>query len=223
VEILEIYAAAEARKHLGPLALAAPVVGVSDAVFAKISARENPDGILCVAKIPTVCLPEKLPENSLIVVAEGLEKPGNLGGILRSMEAAGCSLLILAESQIDPWNSNAIRASQGAIFSIPIVSCSGEEALRYLRGKGVTVVATTPAAEKSHWEAPLFGSLAVVAGNEHGGLSDFWLANADLKIRIPMFGGTSDSLNVGIATALVLYEIRRRDYSAAKNSSVPGP
>jgi TrmH family RNA methyltransferase len=213
LEILGIFATAAALKEwdeLEELARSAPLFPVSDSVFEKISARENPDGLLCVAATPPNRFPAALPPDALVVVAERLEKPGNLGALLRTMEAAGCDLLILADPLTDLWNPHAIRASQGAIFAVPAVTCSSGEALRFLRANGVTVVATAPAAPRSYWDALPAGPLAIVAGNEHDGLGNFWLNAADLAVHIPMRGGTSDSLNVTTATALCLYEALRR-------------
>ncbi|MDR2664159.1 MAG: RNA methyltransferase [Puniceicoccales bacterium] len=180
-----------------------------DKLFGKISARENPDGLLATAAIRQCPLPQSLPPNALVIVAEAMEKPGNLGAILRSAEAAGCQLLLLADPLTDVWNPNAIRASQGAIFAVPLAICTGEAAIRFLRENGVGIVAAAPAAERCYWDSLPGGSIAIAIGNEHGGLSGRWLREADLTVRIPMEGSTSDSLNASVAAALLLYEALR--------------
>lgn len=186
------------------------VFHVTPEVFAKISYRENPDGILAVAALPQNSLPAKLPARALVLLAEGLEKPGNLGAIIRTAEAAGCDLVIFTDPLTDLWNSNAIRASQGAIFGQNIAVCSNGEALRFLRENNLPVVVTALDAQGDYWDAFSSDSCAIAVGNEHHGLSEFWRRNADRAVRIPMCGKTSDSLNVGIAAALCLYEFRRR-------------
>ncbi|MDR2341382.1 MAG: RNA methyltransferase [Puniceicoccales bacterium] len=185
------------------------VFRVTPEVFAKISCRQNPDGILAVAELPKSFLPVQLPNSALVLIAEGLEKPGNLGAIIRTAEAAGCDLVIFADPLTDPWNPNVIRASQGAIFGQNIACCSNDEALLFLNKNNIPIVATVPDAQRDYWDAFFSDSLAIAVGNEHHGLSKFWLKNANLPVRIPMCGDTSDSLNVGIAAALCLYEFRR--------------
>jgi TrmH family RNA methyltransferase len=185
------------------------VFRVPPEVFAKISCRENPDGILAVAALPKTSLPAKLPTGALVLLAEGLEKPGNLGAIIRTAEAAGCALVIFADPLTDLWNSNAIRASQGAIFGQNIAVCSNGEALQFLRANTLPIAVTALDARTDYWDAFSSDSVAIAVGNEHNGLSKFWRENADLAVRIPMCGNTADSLNVGIAAALCLYEFRR--------------
>jgi TrmH family RNA methyltransferase len=193
----------------GELSAQCPVFLLDDGVFEKVSVRENGDGAMALAKIPRPELPKSLRPNPLILLCEAMEKPGNVGALLRTADAVGCSLVIIADALTDLWNPNAIRASQGAIFSVPAVSCGGGEALDFLRANGVAIVGTSPAAEKSHWDSMPAGPVAIAVGNEHGGLSDFWLRNADVLLRVPMFGRMSDSLNVATAAAICLYEVAR--------------
>jgi TrmH family RNA methyltransferase len=210
VEILDIFVSDFAVDKLQSLQTQCEQHVVSDEVFQIISARENPDGILCVGKIPPNSLPSALPDNSLVVVVERMEKPGNLGALLRTMDAVGCALLLVSDPLTDLWNPNVVRSSQGALFAVPSAVCSNEEALIFLRKNSVKIVATTPAASRTYWNALPKSTMAVVAGNEHSGLSDFWLQNSDLQVSIPMRGRASDSLNVHTATALVLYEALRQ-------------
>ncbi|MDR2667836.1 MAG: RNA methyltransferase [Puniceicoccales bacterium] len=178
-------------------------------VFEKISLRENPDGVLALAKIPEMKLPKSLAPNPLVIVAESIEKPGNLGAILRTADAAGCNLLIATDPLMDFWNPNAIRASQGAIFSVPAAICDNGDALKFLRNNGIFIVGTGPSAEKCYWDSMPMGPLAIAIGNEHNGLSAFWMENVDLCLRIPMCGSGSDSLNAATAAALFIYEAKR--------------
>ncbi|MDR0340332.1 MAG: RNA methyltransferase [Puniceicoccales bacterium] len=206
-ELLELYGTAAAfADGLFPCRSA---FLLPDGLFSKISVRENPDGILATAAIPQCALPQSLPLDALVLVAESLEKPGNLGALLRSAEAVGCRLLILADPLTDIWNPNAVRASQGAIFAVPMAICTSEEAVRFLKQNDVRIVAAALSAARCYWDSLSVGPLAIVVGNEHSGLTNRWLQDADLTVRIPMEGDTSDSLNVSVAAALLLYEALR--------------
>ena len=211
VKFLEIYVSETvANQQLAEtLPASCPVFLVSGSIFDKISHRENPDGVIAIAKIPKLGLPKSLAANPLVLVAEAIEKPGNLGAMLRTADAVSCDLFIVANPLMDIWNPNAIRASQGAIFSVPMASCSAAEALDFLRGNGIFIVAAGPSADLCYWDAMPSGPLAIAIGNEHDGLSDFWMENVDLRLRIPMAGGGSDSLNAATAAALFLYEAKR--------------
>lgn len=193
-------------------------IELSEEVFEKVSGRENPDGVLAVVHMPETPLPNALPENALIVVAEQIEKPGNLGAMLRSCESAGVDYFILAEPLTDLWNPNAIRASQGAIFGIPIAIARNEDVASFLEHEGVQVFATTPHTKNLYWNQEYQKSTAFLMGNEHAGLSDFWLQRATMPIAIPMKGATSDSLNVNVSLTLCLYEaLRVRQNPSKKN------
>jgi TrmH family RNA methyltransferase len=145
----------------------------------------------------------------LYLVVEAIEKPGNLGTLLRGADAAGCAGVIVCDPVTDLFNPNVVRASTGVIFSVPCVVAEKERALEWLRGKGVRIVATTPAADTLYTDADLRGPLAVVMGGEQYGLSEFWLKNADLPVRIPM-AGQADSLNVAMAAIITLFEAVRQ-------------
>lgn len=178
--------------------------------FAKVAYRERPDGVLAVAPQWKRALADLfLRENPFLLVVEAIEKPGNLGTILRSADAAGCDAVIVCDPVTDIFNPNVVRASTGVLFSVPLVVESSERVLAWLREKGVRTVATTPAAETLYTAADLRGPLAVVMGSEQYGLSDFWLKNADLPVRIPM-AGQADSLNVAMATIITLFEAVRQ-------------
>lgn len=183
---------------------------VSRAVFEKISYRENPDGWLGIFPIPRTALADlKLSKMPLVVVAESIEKPGNLGAILRTADAAGADALLVCDSRVDVWNPNVVRASRGAVFSVPVVECDNASALGWLKGGAMRVVAATPSADEIYSNVNLREPIAIAVGTEDEGLSDFWLKNADVKVKIPMTGKVN-SLNASVSTALILYEAVRQ-------------
>lgn len=195
------------------------IITTSEKVFQKISYRDRPDGLLAVAPQKRLSL-EDLQQKSqsgppFYVVAESIEKPGNLGTILRSSDAAGVSGLIVCDRCTDIFNPNVVRASVGTLFTVPIVEAEGEEALQWLKKQGIAILAATPHAEKEFTQVNLEGAIAIAVGTEQLGLSERWMKQADLQVRIPM-NGVADSLNVAMATTLLLYEVdrqRRRRFS----------
>jgi TrmH family RNA methyltransferase len=144
-----------------------------------------------------------------LLVVEAIEKPGNLGTILRSADAAGCDAVIVCDPVTDIFNPNVVRASTGVLFSVPLVVEESANVLRWLKGKKIRAIATTPAAEKLYTETDLRGPLAIIMGSEQYGLSEFWLKNCDRPVRIPM-AGQADSLNVAMATIITLFEAVRQ-------------
>lgn len=185
-------------------------LSVSRAVFEKISYRQNPDGWMGIFPIPQTSLDDlKLSKTSLIIVAESIEKPGNLGAILRTADAAGVDALLVCNPRVDVWNPNVVRASRGAVFSVPVVACENAEALKWLKGGMTRIVAATPSAEEVYSAVNLKSPVAIAVGTEDEGLSDFWMTNADVKVKIPMMGKVN-SLNVSVSTALILYEAVRQ-------------
>lgn len=183
-----------------------PSTRLSPAAFAKISRRQNPDGVLLRARAHTPVLPP-LPESALLLVTVGVEKPGNLGALLRTADGAGVSGALLA-GETEPYNPNTIRASQGAVFSVPLGVMPEDEALAWLEGQGFRLLAATPEAERTLWETDYRGRVAVCLGAEDSGLPPHWKAASD-GVSIPMRGG-ADSLNVGVSGALLLYEALRQ-------------
>ena len=189
------------------------VVTVSEKIFQKISYRDRPDGLLAIAPQRIMHLedlhkrdPSKLP---FYVVAEAIEKPGNLGTILRSSDAVGVSGLIVCDRCTDVYNPNVVRASVGTLFTIPVVEAKGEETLKWLKEQGIAILAATPAAQEEFTQVNLARPLAIAVGTEQLGLSERWMKQADLQVRIPMHG-VADSLNVAMATTLLLYEVLRQ-------------
>jgi TrmH family RNA methyltransferase len=144
-----------------------------------------------------------------LLVVEAIEKPGNLGTILRSADAAGCDAVIVCDPVTDIFNPNVVRASTGVLFSVPLVVEESARVHAWLKSKGVKTVATTPAAEKIYSDVDLRGPLAVIMGSEQYGLSEFWLKQSDVPVRIPM-AGQADSLNVAMATIITLFEAVRQ-------------
>ncbi|HEY9525500.1 MAG TPA: RNA methyltransferase [Anaerolineales bacterium] len=187
-------------------------ITVNRAVFEKISYRENPDGWLAVFPIPQDSLEDlKLSDSPLVIVAESVEKPGNLGAILRSADAARVDALLVCDPRVDPWNPNVVRASRGAVFSVPVIECDNAAALEWLRRAGIHILAATPSADVVYSDIDLRQPTAIAVGTEDEGLTDFWMSRADLKVRIPM-NGRVNSLNVSVSTALILYEaVRQRN------------
>jgi len=178
--------------------------------FAKAAYREGPDGILGVGKQQSHSLYElDLPESPMLMVLEGIEKPGNLGAILRSADGAGADAIILTDCVLDLYNPNAIRSSQGLIFALPIVCVERDHLAAWLKERSIASIAATPHTDNLHWDVDYRNASALFFGSESDGLSDFWIHKADQKIRIPM-QGRADSLNVAAAAAVCLYEARRQ-------------
>lgn len=185
-------------------------------VFAKVSLREHPDGLLGLVRTPTMTLDAlSWPADGLYLVVAGLEKPGNVGALLRSADAVGCHAVFLTGEGTDLGNPNVVRSSMGSLFSQPVLHVDDASLRGAFRHRGVRLVATSPSANSDHWSASLVGSVAVVVGPEHSGLDADWLTAADEVVSIPMRGAT-DSLNVATSGALVLFEALRQRAAAAQ-------
>jgi len=179
---------------------------VPEPIFKKISYRDRPDGLIAIAYQMGKTLADLSPKkNPLYVVAEAIEKPGNLGTILRSADAVGADGVIVCDRCTDIYNPNVVRASVGTLFTVPVVEAKGVEVLAWLREQKIEVVATSPDAQLNFTQAKLAGPLAIVVGTEQIGLSEFWMNAADIQVNIPM-KGVADSLNVAMATTVLLYE-----------------
>ncbi len=202
--------------------IASENITVSRAVFEKMSYRDNPDGWLAVFRIPHTSLNElKLSETPLVIIAESIEKPGNLGAILRTADAAGVDALLVCDPRVDVWNPNVVRASRGAAFSVAVVECDNASALEWLKSgkhalggvEAMRIIAATPSADEIYSAVDLRTPTAIALGTEDTGLTDFWMSNADVKVKIPMLGKVN-SLNVSVSTALIVYEaVRQRGLS----------
>ncbi len=190
----------------------AELLQVSRTVFEKLSNRENPDGWLAVFAVPSAHTEDlSLGTSPLLVVIEALEKPGNLGAILRTCDAAGADGVIVCDPRADLYGPNVVRASRGTVFTVPAATATSASAREFLRERGIRIAAASPAAEGVYTRQDLRGPLAIVLGTEDRGLSQAWLEQADVTLRIPM-RGRINSLNVSVAAALILYEaLRQRD------------
>lgn len=182
----------------------------TEPVFRKMAYRDRPEGLLAVAPQVRRTLDElALPDNPLLVVAESIEKPGNLGSIIRSADAAGVHAVLVCDRCTDLWNPNVVRASIGTVFALPIVEAATADALPWLKARGIRVLAATPHAQQAYAEADMKQPTAIVVGAEQFGLSSRWMNEADVQVRIPMLGQV-DSLNVANATTILLYEAARQ-------------
>jgi TrmH family RNA methyltransferase len=188
----------------------AQVFELSKDAFAKCAYRDRPDGLLAVAPQWKHALADlQLAATPFLLVVESIEKPGNLGTILRSADAAGVDAVIVCDAVTDVFNPNVVRSSTGVLFSVPIVVADSAAVHAWLKMKGVRVVATTPDTPVLYTQADLRGPLAIVMGSEQYGLSAFWLKESDQLVRIPM-AGQADSLNVAMATIITLFEAVRQ-------------
>ena len=184
-------------------------------VFEKLSYRDRPDGLLGVAQHLSYSLADIQWENSpFLLIAQSIEKPGNLGTILRSSDAAGVDALIVCDRCTDIHNPNVVRASVGTLFTLPVIETTSEELFPYLTNHSITSIAATPSAEDEFTQSDLTGPVAILVGAEQYGLTEQWLKQADRCVRIPMCG-KADSLNVATATTLLLYEVLRQRGSRA--------
>ena len=186
------------------------VVRLGRAAFEKVSYREGPDGVLAVDAAPGHDLARLTPvPDVLALVCQGVEKPGNLGAMLRTADGAGVGAVVAADPVTDWGNPNVIRASKGTVFSVPVASAGTDETLDWLETHGVALVATTPDTDVMYTDVDYRGPIAVAVGAEKTGLTADLLAAATHRVRIPMVGH-ADSLNVATSAALVLYEAVRQ-------------
>jgi RNA methyltransferase, TrmH family len=201
--------AEKAEQSFGPYGASIERVDLGERAFDRLAYGDRADGVVLVARTPGTALADvSLPADALVVVTEDVEKPGNVGAILRSADAVGASAVI-AVGGTDLFNPNVIRASAGTIFSVPIAAASAPDVLAWLRANRLRIVATRVDAPSLHVDADLRGPLAIVLGSESAGLSDAWRAPDVEAVRLPMLG-VADSLNVSAAAAVLLYETWRQ-------------
>ena len=194
-----------------------PIYTVAKHIAAKLLVRDGSEGLFATFKYPETQLDTlRVASLDLILAVENLEKPGNLGALLRSADGAGVGAVVVIGQGIDPFSPNVIRSSLGTVFSVPVVTTSPSRFVEFCRTKGLqTVAATIGPNAKSSFEVDLSQPSAFILGTESTGLSPYWASHADLSVEIPMFG-MADSLNVSVAGAILLYEARRqRSRSAA--------
>lgn len=182
----------------------------TEAVFRKISYRDRPDGLVAVGTKmhrPLASLP--INQNPFFIVAEGIEKPGNLGSILRSSDGVGTDGVVVCDRCTDIYNPNVVRASVGTLFTQPVVEAEGAEVFQWLKNHKIQIVAATPSAKQLYTDVDLSGPVALVVGTEQLGLTELWMRAADIQVAIPM-RGVADSLNVATAATLLMYEVLRQ-------------
>lgn len=187
---------------------------VSKDVYDKVSHREGPDGLLAIGETWILNFSDlKLRPNPLFMVVERMEKPGNLGNMIRSAEAAGVDALIVCDPVVDIFNPNVVRGSRGMVFNVQIVVTDNKSALEFFNEKGIQSVAMTPHASDLYWDLEMSGPTAILVGSEFQGLSDFWMKNPQVKLaKIPL-NGRGDSLNAATAGTLAMFEALRQRHS----------
>jgi len=192
-----------------------PLFECSLPVFQKICYRDRPDGLIGLAPQHHLRLDELAElENPFLLVLVGIEKPGNLGTMLRSADGAGVDAVIVADPVTDVFNPNTVRASVGTLFTVPVLESTFEEVDQWLLDQGIPMLAATPHTDRLHYETDLTGPVAVAVGSEMLGLPDAWMDRAELKVAMPMCGA-ADSLNVSTAAGIMMYEVlRQRDLPA---------
>lgn len=217
VELREVFVCetlcrtAEARQLLDALgSTSAEILPVTPEVFAKLAFGERAEGVLGVANTPGARLDKfKFPAGALVAVVEEIEKPGNLGAVLRSADAAGLSAVIAAGHGVDLYNPNVIRASLGTIFTLPVAAATAEEALQWLAERNFRIFAARVDAIQLYTDVSFTGDAAIVLGSEAEGLSSVWLGENVTPIKLPM-RGAADSLNISAAAAILFYEALRQ-------------
>lgn len=183
---------------------------ITPVVFEKIAYRENSDGVVTLAKPKSHTLNDlKLSQNPFVIILESVEKPGNLGAILRTADAAGVDAVIVCDPQTDLYNPNVVRSSVGGLFTVQTAVCSSNDAIAWLEANKVTSYAAELQAAEFYQDVDFTQPSAIVMGTEAEGLTDFWLKNTTKRIKIPM-RGKIDSLNVSVSTAVLTFEAMRQ-------------
>ena len=188
------------------------IVEVPRELYEKIAYRGGTEGMIAEVKARETGLEDLRPgERPLVVVLEGVEKPGNLGAVLRSADAAGADAVLVCDPLTDLYNPNLIRASIGAVFTVPVVCCSSEEAIKWLKNNNINIYTAQLQDSSWYYDTDMTGGTAIVIGTEATGLTTVWREAADAHIRIPMLGEL-DSLNASVSAAILLYEaVRQRN------------
>jgi len=183
---------------------------VNRKVYDRIALRGSTEGIIAIVKTPNLSLNSlRLSDNPLLVVLERVEKPGNLGAVLRSADASGVDAVIVCDPLTDIWNPNVVRSSVGGIFSVPCVACSSEECIAFLKQKGIQILTAQLQDSELYYATDMTCPTAIVMGTESTGLTQQWRAVANRHIRIPMLGKI-DSLNVSVSAAILMFEAVRQ-------------
>ncbi len=188
----------------------AKIIAISQAIFEKVAYREGSDGLIALIKPKEHRLDQLvLQDNPFIIVLESVEKPGNLGVVLRTADAARVDAVVICDPLTDLYNPNAIRSSVGCLFTVQVAVCSSSACLDWMKSKQIKTFAAELKASDWYQDCDFRGSSAIIMGTEADGLTDFWLNNADKRIKIPM-RGVIDSLNVSVSTAVLTFEAMRQ-------------
>lgn len=186
------------------------VVQIPAFLYEKVAYRGSTEGIIAeVHSVPRSLEDLRLGENPLVMVLESVEKPGNLGAVLRSADAAGADAVIVCDPLTDIWNPNLIRSSVGAVFSVPVAVCTSADAIAFLRKRGIRILTAQLQDSEWYYDTNMTDATALVMGTESTGLTQAWRDSADAHIKIPMLGRL-DSLNVSVSAAVLLYEAVRQ-------------
>lgn len=196
----------------GPLPSDAKLIEIPEELYAKVAYREGTEGVIAEIRWKEMSLDGlKLKENPLIAILEGMEKPGNLGAVLRSADAAGADAVIICDPLTDIFNPNLIRASIGAIFTTQVATATSEETIAFLKAHGIQILTAQLQDSEWYYSTDMKKGTAIVIGTESTGLTDIWRKAADRHVRIPMLGKL-DSLNASVSAAILLYEaVRQRN------------
>lgn len=186
------------------------VVQIPAFLYEKVAYRGSTEGIIAeVHSVPRSLEDLRLGERPLVMVLESVEKPGNLGAVLRSADAAGADAVIVCDPLTDIWNPNLIRSSVGAVFSVPVAVCTSADAIAFLKKRGIRILTAQLQDSEWYYDTDMTGATALVMGTESTGLTQAWRDSADAHIKIPMLGRL-DSLNVSVSAAVLLYEAVRQ-------------
>ena len=188
----------------------AGIFSVPDTLYKKIAYRNDTEGIVGIFKSKDISLKNiNLSDNPLLIVLESVEKPGNLGAVLRSADASGADAVIVCDPLTDLYNPNVIRASTGAVFSVQCLTCSNDELYSYLQSHNISIITAQLQDSKFYYDTDMTKGTALVFGTEDKGLTDYWRVRSDARVRIPM-AGITDSLNVSVSAAILCYEAVRQ-------------
>ena len=195
-----------------------PIVEISQQLYDKVAYRGGTEGIIAEMHCKELSLEGlKMKENPLLVILESVEKPGNLGAVLRSADASGVDAVIVCDPLTDMYNPNLIRSSIGAIFTVPVATASSEDTIAWLKSKGIKIYTAQLQDSEWYYDTDMKGGTAIVMGTEATGLTNIWRKAADAHIKIPMLGRL-DSLNVSVSAAILMYEAVRQRKDANTNT-----
>lgn len=192
---------------------------ISNNICNKLTSREGGGGFFLLCSLPKYNFNDiELKEDNLIVILDGLENPGNMGTIIRSMDGAGGDGVIICNSNVKKANQKLIKASMGSSFVLPVIKSDSTRTARWLKSNGFKIIVTDLKANKSYYNIDYKGRIAIIAGNEIHGISDIWGQQSCEHVIIPMFG-VADSLNVGVAASMVIYEASYQQHVTCQTNS----